>query len=635
MPFPETDLRPGDIIFFKNLYKNGDGGYDYEYIDHVAIFIKYENETPMIVHSITSTKGHYYPQKISGLCITTLRALNNQIQDEDGKLYDVKYEVFRSNYPEIAAKALEIISKQAQYRIPYDEKRLSAKLKFEEDGFEGQDFAQMGVDAYRKDGIYRSIKYAARYPHPLTRTRGDGVGRGLTCSMCVTLSFQIAELLLDHKIKQIDLNTEWPSDKYASSDDARSEFFSNTYEDYQRKLRTNMQTHSSTGLRSSLFFWKGPTPPEHYQHRTFAIDAKVTGAEGMYYYMRHLNQEAWEYLGEVHVNKRFFSPEDKALHKQKLLTSHRDFLNQIAATVRQSPLLCSASGSEAPVTDELRENWWKISTEIEENIMNKTDQTKIKITQDDLNIFLQKSTKMAAARVFEACISPHSLADLMTISIFLLDREDIRCAMLPYRQVNELPSFTITSNGLHYLNRIFLLGKSMEPNPTFYFYPSDPTNQSRMVYYLFVQDFFNNLMSLCAQKSDEEKSSLINELSQRGKKLLKKNFYLQASAVFLAEQIVYCLFTSPSDNMRNEMLWSCLYRNTALTRIETIPSFFSETELKKARNILITYIEHCPEDQFQALSENKIVQELVKKGMKPIQPKGSLPESSMNLYGMR
>jgi hypothetical protein len=161
--------------------------------------------------------------------------------------------------------------------------------------------------------------------------------------------------------------------------------------------------------------------------------------------------------------------------------------------------------------------------------------------------------------------------------------------MLAYRQVSELPSFNMTPYGLPYINKMFLFGQTLDLNPTFYFYPSNPKNESRAGYYLFVQDFFNNLILLCSQKSDEEKTCLMRELSQRGKKLLGGGHFNQACAVFLAEQIVYCLFASPSQLNRDEMLMSCLFRKRALERNIGIHPIFMEVELQKARNILSIY----------------------------------------------
>ncbi len=130
----ETELQPGDIIFFINNYHTLDNPDDTEsgYVDHVAMFAGYHEKQPLIIHSITSQSGHYQPYKPSGLCTTTLRALKNQIQQEDGyedRHYDVSFQVFRNKKdPALAEAALAILQKQATYRIPYDDKRLQNKI---------------------------------------------------------------------------------------------------------------------------------------------------------------------------------------------------------------------------------------------------------------------------------------------------------------------------------------------------------------------------------------------------------------------------------------------------------------------------------------------------------------------------
>ena len=98
----EAELQVGDIIFFENNYIISESGaLDYKYIDHVAIFAGFNTEGhPQIIHSISRDLGHYHPQKLSGLCTTTLRALKNQVQREPGFPdvgYHVNFYVFRSN----------------------------------------------------------------------------------------------------------------------------------------------------------------------------------------------------------------------------------------------------------------------------------------------------------------------------------------------------------------------------------------------------------------------------------------------------------------------------------------------------------------------------------------------------------
>ncbi len=338
----EADLVPGDVIFFENNYRQLDGTHSHDYIDHVGIFAGFDkNSIPLIIHSITTEKGYYYPYKPSGLCQTSLRTLANQIQSEEGYpdlKYDVTYKVFRFKNPDIRKKALEIIRKQAQYRIPYDEKRLNEKLAREDsltNPLDADGFNELGKSLYREVGIYRSIKYAARHPKPLTRTRFDGVGRGLTCSMAVILAFQIAELLLDNKINT-HCSDSWASDKYAAISSEKS--YPDSYMRYLSQLSANKDSREiETDLNVSYDFWQDEhVSPEEYTHTSFAVDAKTIGAAGLFVNMLE-NDGVWEFKNVLHTVTRTFSPAEKQVYKKQ---SQLDFfvsLNDLSISARFSP----------------------------------------------------------------------------------------------------------------------------------------------------------------------------------------------------------------------------------------------------------------------------------------------------------
>lgn len=336
----ETDLVPGDIIFFENNYKDKNMQHSHDYIDHVAMYDGLNDQNiPMIIHSITSERGYYYPEKASGLCKTSLRALTGLIQKESGHPdvhYDVTYKVFRFKDKSIANRALDVIRKQAQFRIPYDEKRLNEKLA-REDSLDENGFKELGKSLYRETGIYRSLKYAARSSSVLTRTRGNGIGRGLTCSMSVILAFQIAELLIDNKVSEFSTGT-WASDKYAPISVNINKHYPAAYINYIKTLRLNSDgRRTERDLKLSYDFWMDKRcPPEAYTHTSFAVDAKTIGAAGLFAYMLE-NDAAWEFKDILVAETRHFTVEEKAENKRKAQSDFRQALEALRTQSRISP----------------------------------------------------------------------------------------------------------------------------------------------------------------------------------------------------------------------------------------------------------------------------------------------------------
>ncbi|WP_133129523.1 hypothetical protein [Legionella yabuuchiae] len=367
----EDELQIGDIIFFQNNYKTAP---PYSYIDHVAIYAgKNSNGYPTIIHSISSNSGHYHPEKSSGLCITTLRALKNQIQQEKGfedVAYDVSFLAFRNRLNSETTKiAISLLMNQVRYRIPYDEDRLNKKLVLEAEGLDAHDFKRLGEENYRKAGIYRAMKYAARIRLPWVRTRLDGVGRGLTCSMTVILAFQIAELFQKKLIKPIDCDPlggdEWVSDKY--SPEKEDDNFPEAYQDYLAEIRKDRSRTELTSI-PSYRCWTGEdcngelVTPEMFTHDFFPIDAKSIGAAGLFLHMQEQNR-TWTELGEIDVLARNFSPEQKeeersvrrrSFHKS-LDALHEIFrLNQSAISPSPSPSAFSISSTSSAPAEETK-----------------------------------------------------------------------------------------------------------------------------------------------------------------------------------------------------------------------------------------------------------------------------------------
>lgn len=351
----EADLIPGDIIFFENNYKDAEMQHSYDYVDHVAIFDGFNAEgTPMLIHAIANKMGYYYPEKASGLCKTTLRELKHQLQQEAGHEdchYDVTYKVFRFENEVITQKALHIMQNQARYRIPYDDKRLNEKLAREDDDTNPLDdngFKELGMARYRSAGIYRSIKYAARHRTMLTRTKNDGIGRGLTCSMAVILAFQIAELLVDNKVRAYTCDA-WPSDKHAQR--RPDQLYPEAYLNYLNALRADSSPRSiiEPYLMLSYDFWKDKhQPPEQYTHTSMAVDSKVIGAGGLFAYL--LEHSAWEYHGVLQAEARRFTPIQQANNRAQ----NRDMFFQSLTHVREQITVSPVTVSPASSTDPAR-----------------------------------------------------------------------------------------------------------------------------------------------------------------------------------------------------------------------------------------------------------------------------------------
>lgn len=344
----EQDLKPGDVIFFENNYQ-GDAPYDY--VDHAAIYEGLNDAgQPTVIHCISNEQGYYYFQRSSGLCRSTLRSLTNLVQREEGYPdvnYNVTYKVFRCQNEELAHKAVEVLRHQLQYRIPYDQLRLEHKLANEDAGMDADDFKDMGIEGYRRAGLYRSIKYAARHPMMLTRTRNDGIGRGLTCAMTIILGYQMGELLVDNKVRAQSYQ-EWASDKCASSTTLWGHY-PEAYVNYCQELRR--ERYHPTGeshLKPSYQFWQdGASLPEEYTHTTFAVDAKVIGAAGMYAYM--LENDVWALQGVLHAAERQYSADERTRNRAEVRGVSVAATVQLRHASTQTSVLTSRRPSLDPV----------------------------------------------------------------------------------------------------------------------------------------------------------------------------------------------------------------------------------------------------------------------------------------------
>jgi hypothetical protein len=284
---------------------------------------------------------------LSGLCISTLRALKNQVQVEDGfpdRIYDVSFRVFRvKDNPTLAKKALSVLQEQAKYRIPYDEFRLEKMLE-REGRLSEQEYKESSERSYRARGIYQSIKYAARHPLPLIRVKIDGIGHGLTCIMAVILAYQIAELLEKNLVTSIAAVPDtWVSDKHGPP---TSDTLPACYSAYLAKLRkTSSRTDPKTSLSHS--FWQATDRDlERFSHATFAVDAKVISTAALHLYMSE--NPIWEDLGALEVCTREFTPRAKAREKDRRAAFFLETLSRIDEVTKDRTSICSPTSSTSP-----------------------------------------------------------------------------------------------------------------------------------------------------------------------------------------------------------------------------------------------------------------------------------------------
>lgn len=344
----ESELQEGDIIFFINHYKDEEGNISHEYVDHVGMFAGYSEEGyPLIIHSVSSKSSYYEAGSLSGLCVSTLKAVKNQVQIEDGfpdQIYDVSFHVLRiKDNPALAKKALSVLQEQANYRIPYDELRLEKMLE-REDRLSEQEYKELSERYYRARGFFQSIKYAARHPSPLVRVKVDGIGHGFTCIMAVILAYQIAELLEKNLVTSIaDSPDTWVSDKYGPP---ATDTLPTIYSAYLAKLRkTSSRTDANTSL--SYSFWNGTDRTlEEFSHKTFAVDAKNISTAALLLYMTE--NPVWEDLGALEVCTREFTPRAKERERDRRKTVFVDALRRLEEEAKHRPSLHSPTSSTSP-----------------------------------------------------------------------------------------------------------------------------------------------------------------------------------------------------------------------------------------------------------------------------------------------
>ncbi|MBP9726528.1 MAG: hypothetical protein KBD83_03565 [Gammaproteobacteria bacterium] len=323
-----ADLIPGDLILFRNhYYAEGatietpiESRYDTEretHLDHTAM---YAGVNAAGLHTILHSVHNNTPQDItkpSGLSLTAFRELTNQI--DDGVRYDVTFEAIRCHDKDLRAKALKYLRTWANYRIPYDEKRLQTYLDKEDADYTIQRFLDEALQSYADGpGKYRAAKYAARRNTTLTRPGEDGhPGRGLTCAMAIVLAFQVAEL--EGLVRAVNLFKEqiWPSDKYGVQQSDSAQNFATYLHIIGNNTRLLSNTSSAIQSKTSDFFYNA-SKIEDFTHRSFPVDAKIiTTASILKYVIEHHNT-MWEALGEVDALPITFTPKDKDTHKSSV-----------------------------------------------------------------------------------------------------------------------------------------------------------------------------------------------------------------------------------------------------------------------------------------------------------------------------
>lgn len=333
------DLQPGDAVIFVNRYYTEDttpettieARYetDSDYEDHIAMFSHFDKTgNPIVVHSIDGTEGYKSTSKPSGLVESTLQNIINRTETYDvtdhtsgetkkiTRRYDVNFKIFRftGTDPDLAIKALAYLHIWKEFRIPYDAKRLQAKIDLEDTKcFDGNDFFKLASDKYATEGKFRALKYAVRREGCLTQpglTR-DLIGRGLTCSMTFTLAFQVAELEeyvatineINTKRKADGENTIHNSDKYAKYNlDTTPPIYARYLETLKSSIPAEKKDEAIPFYVNSLQFCRPGFDIFSFTHKSFPIDCKCIGVAGIRTLFN--GSASWQEVGDLQLEVR-------------------------------------------------------------------------------------------------------------------------------------------------------------------------------------------------------------------------------------------------------------------------------------------------------------------------------------------
>ncbi len=165
--------------------------------------------------------------------------------------------------------------------------------------------------------------------------------------MTVILAYQIAELHQNKHVKDFSTQEKWISDKYAPIDDEGS-VLSAPYTAYLKSIREDANRIEEKAVLSVHYWISKDVTPETYVPALFPVDCKSIGAAGMYAHMKDKN-DAWDFLGNLTVNDRSFSREEKTEEKQRKSSTFFNSLENLALISLKSDTFISPSSSPSPI----------------------------------------------------------------------------------------------------------------------------------------------------------------------------------------------------------------------------------------------------------------------------------------------
>ena len=225
------DLKKGDVIVYMrhvlqehyhpnldslpycDLHTKTDTEFE-PYVDHLTLFSNVDDKGNIeIAHSTPLSFDENNPHRPNGLCVTFLK---NKIEfDEEIKRYVYfTYDVIRHDNEDIATKALEVLLKQATFRVPYDPTRLQWKEQKEEE-WSDCDFTQYAMSEFDYTTLVKFIIRNMKCS-PWTAHHPSKPNKGITCSMAVILAYNTASTEPSHELLKnfiMENISAWPTRK--------------------------------------------------------------------------------------------------------------------------------------------------------------------------------------------------------------------------------------------------------------------------------------------------------------------------------------------------------------------------------------------------------------------------------------
>lgn len=381
-------------------------------------------------------------------------------------------------------------------------------------------------------------------------------------------------------------------------------------------------------------FWKGDTLPEEYRHKTYAIDAKTAGAEGMFVYMQE-NDVAWEFIGSVNVLERYYTPQDKARHKQKLFIAYQEFLQTLRDEVNKHSILCSPASSLKPAPE--AHLWWKNrkTTQLNYLCLNSLTLDSSEsptsdmepITPHDIEALNSVNTQIALSQQIRELATEINIFEFATLMGLLLTQHSIRNIFLVRNNFIKRPRFFLDSDSCYDAmfnfssenTRAHFFSNSSKIRPTFLFYASN--TEKNPSFPPLMQKLFDEFVHQLSNMPQEQKNILCQELSDRGRWLHKHRNYLDAASIYLVVQLIYCTMNEPNLVEHQRVLQMSLLIIQSLSKVGQsskqynkeqidITKIYIKAEKKKAYDILQLLKEALPEADYIKLSKTEIIQKV-------------------------